>query len=270
MSLSTFRHAFVGSTVGLGPIDRLPVLMYLVTKPQEKEILVTATSVPICTTFYQDDVTMINFSIPGCFASDPSFMASVKSQVYLRFFNASTRQDETMAGSVTEVNFKRGGSGSYFAETSVMFSGVGSREKLDRVIRFLSENSIFDSVDIDTEQVKVKDHFGHVIGMATGLTVINSTPCAKVRYILNSDGAIEKYLRNITQEGLDYFSKKSESVESFQKLLDNFSMDEIVSGFRTFEIQSRSEEVLRKEEKRLQSVAASLSRRRMIRIRRPE
>lgn len=250
--------------------DTLPVLAYPAMSSKGDRRLVMTSAAPTRATLYQDDVTLIEYSLPGGFVDSPSMILTPQAEVYLRFYNSRTRQQDCLAGVGTSMSFIQDGDRPRGAEVSIMFSGAGSRNKITQVFKDLTDSGAFESVDTDTEQTQVRNMHGEVVGVATGPTTIIMWPSARVKEFAKSHEPNDRYVHELTKEMIVYFSRASESSEAFRKLLEAFSIDEIVSGLRHSEIKTQEEEILRVETARLAAVAASLSRRRLIKIRRPD
>lgn len=138
------------------------------------------------------------------------------------------------------------------------------------IFKFLGDANRAVSVDANTEQVSVKNNNGEVIGIATGPTNIKISNSQSVNAMMRSPDPIDRYVHELTKEMVAYFSRACDSAEAFKKLLDVFGLDRIVDGLRESEINERTKAIVSAEEARVAAVLASLSRRRVIRIRRSD
>lgn len=246
----------------------LPVLAYPVNYVSGDRKLVMTNAAPRRMTLYQNDVTLVEFSLPGGFALQPALLGVMQSEIYLRFQNTVSRQQDSIAGVVTSMSFSKMLDEGNQAEMSIMFSGIGSRDKLVRISKDLHTSNLLESVNANTEQVTVKNTQGDIVGLASGPTTVDMAPCERVRKFSRSSESVDRYVHTLTKEMVTYFSRESESTEAFKKLLDLFNIEQIVSGLRDMEVKSNEAEILKREEERVAAVLSSMSRRRVIRIRR--
>lgn len=249
--------------------EDLPALAYPAMRNNNR-VLVMTNVAPTAATLYQDGITMVEFSLPGGFSHCPSLIPSVQQEVYLRFYNSVSRQQDSISGVSVAMSFNRTETGGNSATTSVIFSGIGSRDKVLGIIKFLADQNRAVGVDRTTEQVSVKNTSGEVIGIATGPTNIKISNSNTVRAMMESVDPIDKYVHDLTKEMVAYFSRACESADAFKKLLDVFGLERIVEGLRDAEINERSAAIIKAEEARVAAVLASMSRRRVIRIRRAD
>lgn len=87
--------------------EDLPALAYPAMRQGTDRVLVMTNVAPTAATLYQDDITMVEFSLPGGFALSPTLLPVSQQEVYLRFYNSRTRQNDSLAGVSVAMSFDR-------------------------------------------------------------------------------------------------------------------------------------------------------------------
>lgn len=268
--LDKFSHVWHDEIYPKAPKQEagLPVLAYVGADSLGGESLRLPPVFPTRLVSYQDDMTYVTLTLPDQMAK-PHLMPSYNQEVRMRFKVGNGLPSADISGVVCSITFNRDEARRiYQAEITAMLSGKGSSAEISKLTDWIISSKSASSASRSYEYVKeARDKMGSVIAIAHGPAILELEPADNVAQFLRDQSG--SYRHELGPEIRKYFAAQTDAVLALRQVIGSFGVDSILDRMSEVILETEEAAILRREQERIDAVALSLRRKRVILVRPP-